>query len=61
MNELETQPLENRSERIVSEIKSRAAVFVLDNFVAPTPADFILIENAMLIGSSIALESELSM
>lgn len=46
------------NERIIIEIKRRAALFCADNFTVPTPEDLLVIENAMLIGASIAFENE---
>lgn len=45
-----------QSERLISEIKRRAALFCTDNFTRPTPSDLLIIENAMLIGASISNE-----
>lgn len=44
------------SERLIQEIKKRAALFVVDNFSSPTEADLLLTESVMLIGASIANE-----
>jgi hypothetical protein len=48
-----------KSDRLVNEIKQRAWLFALDNLIAPTERDRLMIENAMLIGASIASELEL--
>jgi hypothetical protein len=43
-----------QTEDLMQSIKSRAKAFVEDNYFNPTKRDFILIENAMLVGSLIA-------
>ncbi len=43
---------------IIQEIKKRAVVFTDDNVKNPTPFDYLMIENAMLIGASIEREAE---
>ena len=40
----------------IREIKERARLFVYDNFTNPTASDFLIIETAMLIGVSVAIE-----
>jgi hypothetical protein len=47
-----------QSERITQEIDKRAVVFANDNLINPTAWEILFVKNAMLIGSSIALESE---
>lgn len=42
---------------LTPEIKARAKFFAEDNLDFPTLRDYLVIENAMLIGASIALES----
>jgi hypothetical protein len=42
----------------IKTVKERARLFVLDNFSEPTRSDFLIIETAVLIGVSIALEME---
>jgi hypothetical protein len=44
------------TEEMMSELKSRSRVFVEDNIVNPTPMDYLIIENAFLLGASIAFE-----
>jgi hypothetical protein len=44
------------SDPIITRIAERARLFVEDNFTNPTPSDYLIIQNAMLIGSSIAFE-----
>jgi hypothetical protein len=45
------------NDAIIREIKQRARLFADDNLIDPDPRDYLMIENAMLIGSSIALEN----
>jgi hypothetical protein len=40
------------TEKMLAEIKAKAQQFVADNYEEPTPRDYLLIENAMLIGAS---------
>lgn len=47
-----------QSEEITKEIDKRAVVFAHDNLINPTEWEILFVKNAMLIGSSIALESE---
>lgn len=46
------------SEKITAEIRRRAQLYVDDNLKNPTPSDYLIIQNAMLIGASIMLEQE---
>lgn len=41
---------------ITDEVKRRAVLFVDDNFTNPTPSDYLIIQTAMMVGASIALE-----
>lgn len=41
---------------VIIEIRKRSRQFVDDNFVDPTPAAYIVVENAMLIGATIQTE-----
>ncbi len=43
-------------DEVIKEIKERARLFVYDNFANPTVSDFLIVESAMLIGASIAIE-----
>jgi hypothetical protein len=43
------------NDAIGQEIKQRARLFVDDNLIDPDPRDYLMIENAMLIGASIAM------
>ncbi len=43
---------------IIQEIKKRARVLTDDNIKNPNAFDYVLIENAMLIGASIEREAE---
>jgi len=47
---------DQKHQDIVMEIKKRAMMFVLDNILDPDPRDILMIENAMLIGASVAFE-----
>lgn len=49
------------TDEIIRRIKERAKVFVIDNIRHPTLMDFIIIENAMLIGSMVRCEVEMEM
>jgi hypothetical protein len=42
----------------IKEIKERARLFVYDNFTNPSTSDFLIIETAMLVGASIALDQK---
>lgn len=46
---------EAKNNAMLATIKIRAAMFVRDNFVSAGPRELLLIENAMLVGVSIAL------
>lgn len=48
------------SEQTILTIKARAKEYALDNLIAPTSRDFLMIENAMRIGASVALEQEIT-
>jgi len=43
---------------MIEEIKNRAKVFVDDNVKAPDPLTYVVIEQAMMIGATIALERQ---
>ncbi len=51
-------PMIDSTEKLIREIKERARIYTLDNFKNPSKYDFLLVENAMLIGSSIGIEFE---
>lgn len=40
-------------------IRERARAFTKDNIRDPIPSDYLVIENAMLIGASMAVENEM--
>jgi hypothetical protein len=44
---------------VTKTIKERAEVYVDDNITNPTNMDYLLIENAMLIGANIVYEAQL--
>ena len=46
------------NDEIIARIKERAATFVKDNYVNPLPQEYLIVENAMLIGASIVFEVE---
>ena len=48
--------VELESEEIFTAIKQRSKLFTDDNLFHPTPSDYLIIESAMMIGASIALE-----
>jgi len=50
-----------QSEKIIEEIDKRAVVYAQDNLINPTEWEIMFVKNAMLIGSSIALETELTL
>ena len=52
-------PVEAQSEEVTRRIKQRATLFVIDNLRNPTPMDFVMIENAMMIGALIHGEVEM--
>ena len=45
-------------ENLIKTIKERAKLFVTDNFTNPSKSDLLIIEQAMLIGASIAIEND---
>jgi len=47
------------NEKIAEEIKKRAKIFVDDNLKNPTEYEYILIETAMMIGSSITIQIDM--
>lgn len=51
-------PVEQLAIETIAEVKRRAHLFVIDNFSNPILSDFLVVENAMLIGASIALETQ---
>ena len=50
-----TTPIELESDTILAEIDKQSPIYVRDNVRNPSEDMFLLIKNAMLIGSSIAL------
>jgi len=46
----------SESNRMVQEIKKRSRQYVDDNFINPTPSDYLFAENLAIIGSCVALE-----
>lgn len=51
-----SSPIDKLSFELIAEIKRRTRLFVADNYTEPSLSDFLVTENAMLIGASIALE-----
>jgi hypothetical protein len=45
------------NDAIIQEIKRRARVYAEDNLRFPDSRDYLMIENAMLIGASVVLEN----
>ena len=43
----------DKTEELIRRIKEQAQVFVLDNIPNPRKVDFLIIENAMLVGATI--------
>ena len=53
------KPVEEYTDVLMSEIQRRAKLFVEDIVPEPTRGDYRVIESAMLIGASIAIDQQL--
>ena len=49
----------NLNDEVTRRIKQRAMLFVIDNYKRPTDLDFVVIENAMMLGSVVRAEVEM--
>jgi hypothetical protein len=47
------------NDAIIQEIKQRARLFADDNLINPDQRDYLMIENAMLVGATIAMSISL--
>lgn len=57
-NEQQVHETSEQDDALIAAIKLRATLFVRDNFENPGPREQLLIENAMLVGASVAFEQD---
>jgi hypothetical protein len=55
-NEHQERGIHKQTQAMIEEIKRRAQVFTDDNVEDPTPSTYMVIESAMMIGATVALE-----